>query len=99
MTQSRPGGVAHEFPHYWLAGQQSSTKLGSTFNWKPTMRLSPETISSKADRPPFRWRKCLFTGMAAALSLSAAPAHADTYPSKTITIVVGFAPGGLIDGI
>ena len=39
-------------------------------------------------------------GMAAALSLSAATAaHADTYPSKTITIVVGFSPGGLIDVI
>ncbi|HEY0726381.1 MAG TPA: tripartite tricarboxylate transporter substrate-binding protein, partial [Pyrinomonadaceae bacterium] len=38
--------------------------------------------------------------MATALSLSAAAAaHADTYPSKTITIVVGFAPGGLIDVI
>ena len=41
-----------------------------------------------------------FLAVAAALSLSAAaPAHADVYPSKTITIVVGFAPGGLIDVI
>jgi tripartite-type tricarboxylate transporter receptor subunit TctC len=64
------------------------------------MPLSPETLSAKADRPPFWWRKCLSMGMAAALSLSAATAaHADTYPSKTITIVVGFAPGGLIDVI
>ena len=69
-------------------------------NRKPTMPLSPETLSAKADRPRFWWRKCLSMGMAAALSLSAAaPAHADTYPSKTITIVVGFAPGGLIDVI
>ena len=69
-------------------------------NRKPTMPLSPETLSAKADRPPFWWRKCLSMGMAAALSLSAAAAaHADTYPSKTITIVVGFAPGGLIDVI
>jgi tripartite-type tricarboxylate transporter receptor subunit TctC len=64
------------------------------------MPLSPETLSAKADRPPFWWRKCLSMGMAAVLSLSAATAaHADTYPSKTITIVVGFAPGGLIDVI
>lgn len=64
------------------------------------MPISPETLSAKADRPPFWWRKCLSMGMAAALSLSAATAaHADTYPSKTITIVVGFAPGGLIDVI
>jgi len=41
-----------------------------------------------------------FLAVAAALSLSAAaPTHADVYPSKTITIVVGFAPGGLIDVI
>src|SRR5262245_34247065 len=64
------------------------------------MRLSLETLPAKADRPPFWWHKCLSMGMAAALSLSAAAAaHADTYPSKTITIVVGFAPGGLIDVI
>ena len=64
------------------------------------MPLSPETLSAKADRPPFWWRKCLSMGVAAALSLSAATAaHADTYPSRTITIVVGFAPGGLIDVI
>src|SRR6476620_9823508 len=64
------------------------------------MPPSLETLSAKADRPPFWWRKCLSMGMAAALSLSvAARAHADTYPSKTITIVVGFAPGGLIDVI
>ena len=63
------------------------------------MRPSLKTVSAKANRPPFWWRKWLATGMAAALSLSAATAHADTYPSKTITIVVGFAPGGLIDAI
>jgi len=64
------------------------------------MPLSPETLSAKIDRPQFWLRKCMSVGMAAALSLStAAPVHADTYPSKTITIVVGFAPGGLIDVI
>lgn len=63
------------------------------------MRPSRETVSAKTDRPPFR-RKCLAIGMAAALSVpAAATARADTYPSKTITIVVGFAPGGLIDVI
>ena len=64
------------------------------------MPRSPETLSAKIDRPQFWLRKCMSVGMAAALSLStAAPVHADTYPSKTITIVVGFAPGGLIDVI
>src|SRR5262245_58757942 len=64
------------------------------------MPFSSKTLSAKADRLPFRWRKCLSIGMAAALGLSAAAAaHADTYPSKTITIVVGFVPGGLIDVI
>lgn len=63
------------------------------------MRPSPETVSAKADRRP-SWRKCLAIGMAAALSVpAAATARADAYPSKTITIVVGFAPGGLIDVI
>src|SRR5262245_35972630 len=78
----------------------SISVVSLTLNWKPTMRLSPETLRAKADRPPFWWHKCLSMAMAAALSLSAAAAaHADTYPSKTITIVVGFAPGGLIDVI
>lgn len=64
------------------------------------MPLGPETLSAKANRLPSWWRMCIATGIAATLSLSvAAPAHADTYPSKTITIVVGFAPGGLIDSI
>jgi tripartite-type tricarboxylate transporter receptor subunit TctC len=63
------------------------------------MLLSAQALSAKADRPFWR-RKCISMGMAAVLSLSAAAAaHADTYPSKTITIVVGFAPGGLIDSI
>ena len=64
------------------------------------MSCSPETLSAKANRPRFWWRKSLSIGMAAALSLLVAvSAHADTYPSKTITIIVGFAPGGLIDVI
>src|SRR5262245_17092856 len=82
----------------WWRCAHSNTKLASSISRKTTMPLSPETWSAKADWPRF-WR-CLSMGMAAALSLSvAAPAHADTYPSKTITIVVGFAPGGLIDVI
>jgi hypothetical protein len=99
QSRSGPGGRTN-FRIISLPVSISVVSLTLPFNWKPTMRLSPETLPAKADRPPFWWRKCLSMGMAAALSLSAAAAaHADTYPSKTITIVVGFAPGGLIDAI
>ena len=60
------------------------------------MPLNP----ANAGQPPFSWRTYLFIALAIAMSLSAVTAaRADTYPSKTITIVVGFAPGGLIDVI
>jgi tripartite-type tricarboxylate transporter receptor subunit TctC len=62
------------------------------------MLFSP--ILPPAERHPFAWRTCLCMALAAAIAVSAATAsRADTYPSKTITIVVGFAPGGLIDVI
>jgi tripartite-type tricarboxylate transporter receptor subunit TctC len=55
---------------------------------------------AKAELPPFLWRTYLFAALAITMSLSAVTTtRADTYPSKTITIVVGFAPGGLIDVI
>src|SRR4029077_4199471 len=56
--------------------------------------------TANAEQHPFLWRTCLSIALATAICLSAVTAaHADTYPSKTITIVVGFAPGGLIDVI
>ena len=56
--------------------------------------------SADAEQPPLLWRTYLFIALATAMSLSAVTAaRADAYPSKTITIVVGFAPGGLIDVI
>ena len=56
--------------------------------------------SANAEQPPLSWRTYLFIALATAMSLSAVTsARAETYPSKTITIVVGFAPGGLIDVI
>ena len=48
----------------------------------------------------FSWRMYLFIALITAISLSeVTAARADAYPSKTITIVVGFAPGELIDVI
>jgi tripartite-type tricarboxylate transporter receptor subunit TctC len=56
--------------------------------------------SANAEQPPLSWRTYLCIALATAVSLSAVTSpRAETYPSKTITIVVGFAPGGLIDVI
>ena len=56
--------------------------------------------SAYAEQPPLSWRTNLFIALATAVSQSTVTsARAETYPSKTITIVVGFAPGGLIDVI
>ena len=56
--------------------------------------------SANAEQPLSSWRTYLFIALATAISLSAVTAaRAENYPSKTITIVVGFAPGGLIDVI
>jgi len=64
------------------------------------MPLSPAFLSSNAEQHHFSWRTCLSIALATAMNLLAVTAaRADTYPSKTITIVVGFAPGGLIDVI
>lgn len=64
------------------------------------MPLNSAPLSSNAGGHRFSWRTCLSVTLATAMSLSAVTAaRADTYPSKTITIVVGFAPGGLIDVI
>ena len=60
------------------------------------MPLNP----TNAEQPRFSWRTFLFIALATAVSQSTVTAaRADAYPSKTITIVVGFAPGGLIDVI
>ena len=56
--------------------------------------------TANAEQHPLLLRTCLSIALATAICLSAVTAtRADTYPSKTITIVVGFAPGGLIDVI
>ena len=43
-------------------------------------------------------RRVLAAALAAALAL-AAPAHAQTYPARTVTFVVPYAPGGLPDTV
>jgi tripartite-type tricarboxylate transporter receptor subunit TctC len=50
----------------------------------------------------FSDRTLIWAGLATALALSLGPVqsvHAQQFPSKNITIVVGFAPGGFIDTI
>lgn len=51
----------------------------------------------RVKRAMMRYRKVITAAALAAAALTALPAAAQTFPSRTITIVVGYAPGGTGD--
>lgn len=45
------------------------------------------------------WRRsALFLALATAVAFAASPAHAQSYPSRPIHVIVPFSPGGAVDG-
>ena len=62
--------------------------------------MNPAPHCSRTPMPQQR-RSCLLTAIAGAMAvcLWASPAAAQAYPTKTITLVVGFPPGGALDTI
>src|ERR1700687_1165186 len=44
-----------------------------------------------------RWSS-LFLALATAVAFTASPAHAQSYPSRPIHVIVPFSPGGAVDG-
>ncbi len=64
-------------------------------NAKMRSRMEFDFLFSRARC--WRW-PALFRAVAAAVALTASPAHAQSYPNRPIHVIVPFSPGGAVDG-